>query len=97
MPKMKQKKTNSKDEQPTSLIDPDLLILELTETFPEITDFLIQEYEFHCVGCIMAGFETLREGAQAHGIIGKDFDEMISRLNEVVRQQREPQENNPAI
>lgn len=61
-------------------IDPDMLIIELTERYPLAADFLISEYEFHCIGCIMAGFETLRQGAVAHGIFDKDFDEMILRL-----------------
>jgi hybrid cluster-associated redox disulfide protein len=66
-------------------IDPDILILELTEMYPQATDFLIREYEFHCIGCIMAGFETLRQGAEAHGIIGKDFDELIRRLEKYLQ------------
>ena len=61
-------------------IDPDILILDLTEIYPQAVDFLIREYEFHCVGCIMAGFETLRQGAEAHGISGKDFDKLLQKL-----------------
>jgi|OpeIllAssembly_1097287.scaffolds.fasta_scaffold555109_1 hybrid cluster-associated redox disulfide protein len=61
-------------------IDPDMLIIELTERYPLAADFLINEYEFHCIGCIMAGFETIRQGAVAHGIFDNDFDEMILRL-----------------
>ena len=67
-------------------IDPDILIMELAEAYPLVVDFLINEYEFHCVGCIMSGFESLRQGAQAHGIIGSDFDEMILRINDLVNQ-----------
>lgn len=66
-------------------IDPDILILELAEEYPEVIDFLINEYELHCIGCIMAGFETLRMGAAAHGIIDKDFDEMMKRINDLVQ------------
>ena len=65
-------------------IDPDILILELAELYPEVVEFLINEYEFHCVGCIMSGFESLRIGAQAHGIIGSDFDEMMTRIDALV-------------
>lgn len=65
-------------------IDPDTMILEITELYPEVIDFLINEYEIHCAGCIMAGFETLRMGATAHGINDKDFDEMIERINQLI-------------
>ena len=68
----------------TVKIDPDILIMELAETYPQVVDFLINEYEFHCVGCIMSGFESLRQGAQAHGIIGTDFDELITKIDELI-------------
>lgn len=65
-------------------LDPDIMIMELTELYPQLVDFLVEEYEFHCIGCVMAGFETLRQGAQAHNIVGKDFEEMIARLEEIL-------------
>ena len=69
-------------------IDPDIMIMELTEVYPEVVDFLINEYEFHCIGCIMSGFETLKQGAQAHGIIGSDFEEMLERATAFVEMSR---------
>lgn len=30
----------------------------------------------------MASFESLREGAYAHGIVGKDFEKMIKGLED---------------
>ena len=62
----------------------DMLILNLTETYPQVVDFLINEYDFHCIGCIMAGFETLEEGAAGHNITGKDFEEMLTALNALI-------------
>lgn len=32
-----------------------------------------------CVGCHMSAFETLRQGAEAHGI---DVEELLAELNE---------------
>jgi len=63
-------------------IDKDMLIVEIQERYPLAVDFLVSEYDFHCIGCIMAGFETLEQGAEAHGIVGKDFELMVSRLEE---------------
>ena len=65
-------------------IQPDIMIAELIEMYPQVIDVLVLEYEFHCVGCVMAGFETLSEGAEAHGIVGKEFKTMLKRLNELV-------------
>ena len=62
----------------------DMLIAELAEQFPEIVNFLIYEYNFHCVGCIVSGFEVLEDGARVHGIEGEDFEEMLTIINEMV-------------
>jgi len=62
----------------------DMLIADLAEKFPEIVDFLIYEYNFHCVGCIVSGFEILEDGARVHGIEGEDFEEMLVIINEMV-------------
>lgn len=65
-------------------IDPDTTISELAMNHPEVVDFLIHEYGFHCVGCFVSEFESLIEGAQVHGIIGEDFEEMISRAEDII-------------
>jgi hybrid cluster-associated redox disulfide protein len=58
---------------------------ELSENYPGITDYLQYEYGLHCLNCIMAGFETLEQGARVHGIIDKDLDEMIEEINDKVK------------
>jgi len=60
----------------------DINISELAINYPEIVDFLILEYGFHCVGCFVADFENLEEGARVHGIVDQDFDEMLAVINE---------------
>jgi hybrid cluster-associated redox disulfide protein len=69
----------------TQKIKQNILIAELIETYPEVIDFLVNKYEFHCVTCVLAGFETLKEGAAAHGITGKDFKKMMNELNLLVQ------------
>ena len=65
-------------------IDPDMLIAEMAEMYPEVVNFLIYEYQFHCVGCFISQFETLRQGAQTHGIEGEDYEEMIANINRII-------------
>lgn len=50
--------------------------------YPEIVEFLTIEYGLHCVGCFIAEFETLEEGAVVHGILGDDFEDMLKLVNE---------------
>lgn len=39
---------------------------------------ILEERGMHCFGCPLASFETIEQGAQAHGI---DADELVSELN----------------
>lgn len=65
-------------------IKPDTLISEIIEKHPLVVDYLIDEYDFYCVSCIMSEFETLEEGCQLHGIIDDDFIELLDAVNELV-------------
>ncbi|MBL7147565.1 MAG: DUF1858 domain-containing protein [Nanoarchaeota archaeon] len=35
----------------------------------------------HCVGCHVASFETIEQGAKAHGMSDKNIENMIKELN----------------
>lgn len=72
MVKVKQKKIT---------IKPDISISDLIEQYPQVTDILIYDYGLHCVGCIIAEYETLEEGAKVHGIEGKNFKKMMNEIN----------------
>jgi hybrid cluster-associated redox disulfide protein len=70
-------------------IDPDILVADFAEMYPEAVNFLITEYGFHCVGCYVSSFETLREGAAVHGIMGDDFEEMIKSTEQLIADGKE--------
>ncbi len=80
----------SADKQPKTKGEPkikrNMLIAEMAEKYPDIINFLIYEYNFHCVGCIVSGFEELEDGAKVHGIEGEDFEEMLKIINEMVEE-----------
>ena len=38
-----------------------------------------------CVGCPMAQMETLEQGAIAHGLEEKQIEEMVKKVNEVLK------------
>jgi hypothetical protein len=67
-------------------IDPNISISELIETYPFLVDFLQSEYGFHCVNCLYSEFDTLIEGAEIHGIIGEDFEELLSAVEDQINQ-----------
>ena len=61
-------------------ITKDMPIQEVVEKFPQT----IQVFMMHglgCVGCAIANFENIEQGAAAHGI---DVDKLIEDLNNAV-------------
>ncbi|MBI4117813.1 MAG: DUF1858 domain-containing protein [Parcubacteria group bacterium] len=55
----------------------------IVDFFPE-TVAIIMEYGLHCVGCHVSTFETLREGAAAHGMSEEEVAELVSDLNDAI-------------
>ena len=53
---------------------------EIATKHPESVDILMK-YGLHCIGCSVATWETLEQGAMAHGIEGKKLNNMLKELN----------------
>lgn len=50
---------------------------------PELMETLMFKYGLHCFGCMAASFETLEEGAKAHGMTEKEIEKMVEKLNQI--------------
>ena len=61
-------------------ITKDMTIQEVVENNPE-TIRVFLKHGLHCVGCSVARFENIEQGAMAHGI---DIDNLIKDLNDKV-------------
>lgn len=61
-------------------ITKDMNIIEVVQRYPD-TMMVFMYAGMGCFGCHAAQFETIEEGALAHGI---DADKLIEALNEVV-------------
>ena len=78
----------NQDQKEEIFITKDTIIGEAVEKYPEIVPAL-QETGINCVGCQVAGFETLEQGLSGHGGYGeKKVDEIIDMLNKLVRLER---------
>lgn len=82
-----------KKETPKQIISKDTLVSDIMETYPEVAEFLMDEYGLHCIGCFMAEFDTLEEGAEIHGIIGADFQEMLNSVNQIINKSPQKEKN----
>lgn len=63
-------------------VDPNMNMQEFILTYPQLVDVLMYEFGFHCVNCIFAGMDTIKEGAAIHQIEGEEFDEMIEYIED---------------
>jgi len=59
----------------------DINFNELIQQFPDSVEVLM-ESGMHCIGCPMAIYETLEQGALAHGI---DADELVEKINKKLK------------
>ncbi len=61
-------------------ITKDTGIIEAVQAHPEIIE-VFMNYGLGCIGCMAAHFETIGQGAGAHGI---DVDALIEDINKVI-------------
>ena len=62
------------------VVTKDSSIIETVQRYPQIIG-IFQEYGLGCIGCMAAQFETIGQGAGAHGI---DVDALIADINECI-------------
>ena len=53
---------------------------ETVEKYPASAEILMR-YGLHCIGCHVATWETLEQGATAHGMDNKKLENMLKELN----------------
>ena len=58
-------------------ITKDMLIGDVVKKYPNSVNIML-DYGLECIGCHVATWETLEQGAQGHGI---DVDNLVRELN----------------
>jgi len=59
-------------------------ISELASKHPESVEILLKN-GFHCIGCAAASYETLEQGAKAHGLNKKQLDKIVKEINNKIK------------
>jgi hybrid cluster-associated redox disulfide protein len=59
-------------------ITADMPIIEVVQKYPD-TVHVFMRHGLGCIGCALARFENIRQGAEAHGI---DVDALVKDLNQ---------------
>jgi hybrid cluster-associated redox disulfide protein len=66
-------------------ITKDIKIEDVVTQYPE-TMMVFMKHGLHCVGCHVSAFESIEDGAIAHGI---NVDALIADLNKVISSRKE--------
>ncbi len=54
---------------------------------------VLLEHGFHCIGCGLAAYETLEEGAAAHGFDDAAIDALVLEIQEAAKKEEEVMKN----
>jgi len=70
------------------MVTKDMTLGEIITEFPETVEVMLRN-GLHCVGCHVAAYETLEQGAKAHGMSDKDIEKMLEEMNDIVKNIKE--------
>lgn len=62
----------------------DMTLGDIIKKYPETVEVMLKR-GLHCVGCHVAAWETLEQGAKAHGMSEKEIESMLSEMNNLVK------------
>lgn len=68
----------------TAKITKDMTLGEVVTRYPESAE-VMREYGLHCIGCHVATWESVEEGAKVHGLDDKKVKEMLDKMNKAVK------------
>ena len=63
-----------------ALVKKEMTLGEIIEKYPDTAE-VMASYGLHCIGCHLNSYETLEQGAKAHGMSDKDLEKMLKDVN----------------
>jgi hybrid cluster-associated redox disulfide protein len=60
-----------------------MMLSDVAMQYPD-TAHIFFKYGLHCIGCHVAMFETIEQGAMAHGLTAEDVDNLVKELNDAI-------------
>ncbi len=68
-------------------ISKDMALGEVVSKFPETVEIMLN-YGLHCVGCHVAAFETIEQGAKTHGMKEEELEKMLAEMNKAAENKK---------
>jgi len=67
------------------VITKDMTMGDIMKKYPD-TAMILLDAGLHCVGCGVAGIETLEQGVKGHGGKDKDVEKIVKKINEFIKE-----------
>ncbi len=64
-------------------INKDMTLGEIVAKHPQAARVMLS-YGLHCIGCHVATWETLEQGAKAHGLNDEQVQQMVDEINKTI-------------
>ncbi len=64
-------------------ISKDITLGDVVAKFPEAIPIMLK-FNLHCVGCHVAAYETIEQGAQGHGMDKETLEKMLAEMNKAI-------------
>ena len=75
-------------------VDKNMTLGEVVQKYPKSAEIMMK-YGLHCIGCHVAAWETIEQGAQVHGMDRKEVDKMVEEINSAIsKDKKQPVEHN---
>ncbi len=71
------KKTTKKAEKSKGPVTKDMTLGDVVQKFPESAEVMFK-HGLHCIGCHVAAWETIEQGAEVHGV---NADTLVKDIN----------------
>jgi hybrid cluster-associated redox disulfide protein len=67
----------------TPKITADMTLGEAVSKYPQTMEVLFR-HGLHCIGCHVSAYETIAQGAMAHGLDEKEVKKMVEEMNKKI-------------
>jgi|SRR3989344_3369262 len=78
---------SNKNKQVKTKINKDMTFSDVLTRYPNSAGIMMN-YGLHCIGCQVAAYETIEQGAKAHGMTNKEFKKMMDELNKAAKKDK---------
>ncbi len=68
-------------------ITKDMTFGEVIQKYPKTAEVMLK-YGLHCIGCAVSNYESIEQGATAHGLDEEDLEKMLKELNKVTEEKQ---------